>query len=1114
MFDKIGRFASTHRYPIIAFWIALAALVTLLAPNLSDVVTSDQSGYLPQDEPSVVAARIAEEYFPDQTTSNRAVLVIESNRGAITEQGNLAYLAELTAWLETDLAGVIGQILSPTGMTSNDQEGTALSSQLISQDGEVAMIVIGLTGSMEDQATLEALETIQARLEQAPAGLNGYVTGSTAIANDYKASAMESADRTTLITIALVVTILLIIYRSPVSPVIPLATIGIAYLVSRGVVAWLTRFGWTVSSITDVFMIVLLFGAGTDYCLFLVSRFREFQADQVPGPEAARRTIDRVGETITSSAGTVIVGMLAMSFAEMKLFASTGPSLALAVALALLAGLTLTPALLAALGRWAFWPGGARHAKEGKVWQRLAHWVSTRPWVPLFLALVVLVPLAIYGRGQRRNFDLLSDLPDSVPSKAGFAVLAEHFGAGEMQPLDVIVTDIPPAGSPEGLAYIDDLTQDLLAMDGVADVRSLTLPAGRSQPQISEDLRVDGQLRDMVEQFGQFDTQVTDLENLSDQDLDEAMAGLETMATYLEDLAGAYPELTTDADYLAAVEALNQLRRGLAGGRQSLLVQAQLEQAAIGVGLARSELARADSAALEEMGETANQLGLLHTYLAGLAEAYPEIATMGGYDAALTALDQLEAASAEWSQLRLVSVQLDTIAGQIEAMAQALADNPMALMPQGDQPGPAEQMAALKAYLKELGATYPELAATEDYQTASALVAEMEAALGTIDLGQAEELIAQFRQTLPSLGAAFAGMASTAAETMPQATFVPQTTLPAMGAEDPLARLDTILADLEDGLQELQANVATALPEATYVPPEELLTTEQGQATTESLLAAAGALQSALQNLAESFALRADRFFIPRALAEDAMGAGLDQLLSTYSSAGGEATRLQVILADEPFSQEAMATVARMRDRVGQASQGYVSGSPATNLDLQSVMERDTWRVMGLVLGGILVVLLLLLRSLIAPIYMIATILLSYGATLGITRLVFEGILDEGLTWFVPFLIFVVLVALGMDYNIFLMGRVKEEVGENGTRAGVERAMQRTGGIITSAGIIMAGTFAAMMSSSLLGLVQLAFAITVGMLLDTFIIRTTLVPAIAVLLDRWNWWPGQGPGRR
>jgi RND superfamily putative drug exporter len=233
----------------------------------------------------------------------------------------------------------------------------------------------------------------------------------------------------------------------------------------------------------------------------------------------------------------------------------------------------------------------------------------------------------------------------------------------------------------------------------------------------------------------------------------------------------------------------------------------------------------------------------------------------------------------------------------------------------------------------------------------------------------------------------------------------------------------------------------------------------------------------------------------------------MTQMLDMYISAKGDAARLQVVLADEPYSTAALDTVTRLRDTVESADHGYVSGGTSVLNDLRDAMARDMRLVMVLVLSGIAVVMVLLLRSLVAPLYLILTILLSYASTLGITRLLFEGILHINLTWFVPFFIFTMLMSLGMDYNIFLMGRVKEETAGNGTRQGVQRAMERTGGIITSAGIIMAGTFAAMLSSSLVGLVQLAFAITVGVLLDTFVIRTTLVPAIAMLLGRWNWWP-------
>jgi len=1236
MFDKIGQFSSKYRYPIIAAWVIALVVITLFAPNIADVVVSDQSGYLPKDEPSIIAAQVATEYFPDQASPSQAVLVIKSEQDSMHDEAIQAYLTDLTGWLENDLSPqVVGQVLSPADPN--------LTGRLISEDGQVSMIFVGLHGSIEDPATTEALSDMQARLDAAPAGLTGYVTGSVAIVDEYKSSALESADRTTMITIILVIVILLIIYRSPVSPIIPLATIGVAFLVSRGLVAWLSNFGLTVSSITEVFLVVILFGAGTDYCLFLVSRFREYMADKLPGPEGARHTVSRVGETISSSAGTVIVGMVAMSFAKMKLFASTGPSLAIGVAVALLAGLTLTPALLAVLGRWAFWPGGARHAREGDFWSKLAHWVTARPWLPLTLAIVVLLPLAIYGQGQQRNFDLLADLPDDMPSKAGFLLLSEAFGAGEMQPLDIIVTEIPRARDPEGLAYIHALTQNLLAVKGVADVRSLTLPAGQGDPELSDALRVDAQLTLMLDMIDNLRDQTGNLATLAGTDVEEAMAGFDTLRTYLDELAAAFPDLSTDANYQASREALDNLEKAIEAGQQRLLVSTQLAEAAGGLAGAIGQENQVAPAAVDALGEMTAQFSTLRTYLTGMAGTYPAIADMDGYDDALAAMNSLETTVTEITNTLLVSTQLDLlaegisdmatmlkdpaalselaalpaqaeamtaldaylqelveaypvlatqpafqsatahllavqsttsemaqgllvsgqlalIARQIDTMAQALEENPLTLMPQPDEPGADEQMAALSAYLEELGDAYPSLATTEDYQTAVTVVGEMGTSLETIDLTQIAELIAGTKESLALLSPALYGLSDTAAETlpeatfipenlpgsmtammpdlttlqdeltaaaddftalaetvrreMPQATFVPQTALPgADSVPDPLPAVEASLADLAAALERLSAAAATELPDATYLPPDELFAGE-AEAVVESLLADVDAFQAALSALAGEFAGRENGFFIPLALAdEEAAGADLTQLLDTYTTASGDAARLQVILEDDPFAPEAMDTVARLRDEVSHASHGYISGGTATYLDMRQVLDGDTVRVMALVLAGISVVLVLLLRSIVAPVYMIATILLSYGATLGLTRLVFDGIYHEGLTWWVSFLIFVVLVALGMDYNIFLMGRVKEEVAGNGTRAGIERAVQRTGGIITSAGIIMAGTFAAMMASSLQGLVQLAFAVTVGMLLDTFVIRTTLVPAIAVLLDRWNWWPGKEPGK-
>lgn len=234
-------------------------------------------------------------------------------------------------------------------------------------------------------------------------------------------------------------------------------------------------------------------------------------------------------------------------------------------------------------------------------------------------------------------------------------------------------------------------------------------------------------------------------------------------------------------------------------------------------------------------------------------------------------------------------------------------------------------------------------------------------------------------------------------------------------------------------------------------------------------------------------------------------------LLDTYTTMEGNAARYQLLLKDEPFSEAAVETVRRIR-AMDLPDTFYVSGNIPVLSDLRDAMKRDTVLMWVLVCGGIMAVLVFLLRSAVAPLYLLGTILLSYNACMGIMRFLFEFILGREIAWFVPFFMFVLLLALGMDYNIFLMGRVREEAAVHGTRKGVRLAVLHTGGIITSAGIIMAGTFAAMMSSTLMGLVQLSFAVTVGVLQDTFVTRTILVPSIVVLLDRWNWWPGRLAG--
>jgi RND superfamily putative drug exporter len=852
MFSRLGSFAVRFRWFIIGVWFLVATVLTVVAPDIDDVAVSDQRAFLPASAPSLDANEVVKKYFPDRVSPSGAVVVVDAGTGNRADEGTAAQLVdELTSWLSGPGAPVgVDQVLSPT---LGDEQTKA---SLTSPDGQVALLLTRFTAVGTEPSTEEAIAAIRDRLAEAPPDVDVYLTGDGPILAAYGSDSKGSVDSTTWITILLVVVILLIIYRSPVSPIIPLLTIGLAYFISRGVVAFLGSGPLTISMYTNVFLIVVLFGAGTDYCLFLISRFREEMADvDSPGP-AVKTTVRTIGETIASSAGTVIVGLAMMAAAELGLYNTTGPSIAIGVAIALLAGLTFTPALLAVLGHYAFWPRKARHIGERGLWHSWAGRVIGRPVAALLVPVIVLVPLAVYGAGLVRDFDLLGDLPKEDETRQGFDVLATHFGPGQMQPLNVVAID--PAGfdTPQGLGNVVKLQALLEGTPHVTTVRSLT---------------------------GSLDEKTL---SVADQ-------------------------LGTQAQ--AVREGTDELRAGAADGTVP--------------------------------------------------------------------------------------------SGQLQAAAAALT--------------------GVYGYLIELAGAYPEVVGDSGYQEATAALTDL--------------------------------------ATVPQA----------LQAAGDAARQQAIALEAVVSLE---------------------------------------ALAAGLDSLREAFADRPGAILLPQLYLNN--NEGLRALRDAYLSADGTAARLQVVLDAGPYSSEAMDTTRAMRETLDAAGfDAVVEGDSAVLLDLQEASNRDMTRAMVYVLGGVFVVLVLLLRALVSPIYLILTILLSYGATLGVVRLLFVDLLGAaGIVWWVPMFMFVMLVALGMDYNIFLIGRVKEEVVVHGTPSGTRLALARTGGIITSAGIIMAGTFASMLSASLLGLLQIGFAVAFGVLLDTFVVRTTLVPAITVLLGRWSWWPRRGPG--
>jgi putative drug exporter of the RND superfamily len=239
---------------------------------------------------------------------------------------------------------------------------------------------------------------------------------------------------------------------------------------------------------------------------------------------------------------------------------------------------------------------------------------------------------------------------------------------------------------------------------------------------------------------------------------------------------------------------------------------------------------------------------------------------------------------------------------------------------------------------------------------------------------------------------------------------------------------------------------------------------------------------------------------------------GVDAVAATGSSSDGELVRVDATLSYDPFSDEANDLVPGLRSAAREAAGGtaLVGGLTAENYDTSETLRSDARVIVPLVLLLIFLILCVLLRALVAPLYLVATVVLSYAFAIGATTLIFTELFnqpdsDPGL----PTFAFIFLVALGIDYNIFLISRIREEAAYQPTNEAVITGLERTGGVITSAGLILAGTFCALMTLPLETLLQIGFTVAFGLLVDTFLIRTIVVPSIAFQLGERNWWPSR-----
>ena len=314
-----------------------------------------------------------------------------------------------------------------------------------------------------------------------PAGLDVRWTGDAVIGRDYMRNVQVSLDRAALATVVLLLGVLLMVYRSFLLALVPLATIGMCVIISRGVLAWLATAGWEISPLVELFLIVLLFGSGTDFCLFVSWRFGEHWDAKHPAA-AMRITLRRGAVALMTSAGTVFVGLMLMGTTKFKLFSSTGPSVALGLVITLAASLTLAPSLLILLARWRPQSFHGMTGPSSGFWDRFAHRVLARPLLSWSIGLALMVPFAALGTRTTFTQDTLLEMPESTASAEALRLVARKFGPGIAAPLTVVLESDENLRGSQGLALIDDLSRKLTRQKWLVETRSATQPLGSPAP--------------------------------------------------------------------------------------------------------------------------------------------------------------------------------------------------------------------------------------------------------------------------------------------------------------------------------------------------------------------------------------------------------------------------------------------------------------------------------------------------------------------------------------------------------------------------------------------------------------------------------------------------------
>ena len=985
VFQWFGAFVVRRPLIVIGFWIMLAALLAVVFPPLTQMARERPVDILPAGAPVSVTTQQMTEAFHESGSQNILLAVLTDDKGLGPADEDV--YRKLVTTLRNDPRNVV--------MVQDFVTTPALRDILTSKDHEAWLLPIGLAGALGSPQAFDSYTQVAQTVAQSVAGtaLKAHLTGPAGTIADLTVVGERDVKMIELATAVMVLVILLIVYRNAVTMLLPLVTIGISLVTAQGFVSGLAQLGLGISGQTIAFMSALVAGAGTDYAVFLISRYHDYLRQGVETDQAVVKALVSVGKVTAASAGTVVVTFLGMIFTRLGLFATIGPALAVSVAVAFVAAVTMLPAVLVLAGRrgWV----APRRELTGRFWRRSGVRIVRRPKRHLVVSLVVLVILASCGLLAHYNYDDRKNLPASTESNLGYAAIERHFSLTATIPQYLFITSPHDLRTPKALADLEQMAQRVSQLPGIELVRGVTRPTGQSLEQAKLSFQA-GEVGNKLNDASQL---ITD----HNGDLNLLTNGANTLADSLNQVRGQVSQAMSGIRGL--VDALTQLQKQF-GGDQTL------EQLDTATRLASSMRAFGDAIGVN---------------LANAGDVFDWAAPV------VTALDGSLTCS--------VDPSCSTARGQLHRLVAARND------------GSLDRVVEFARQLQ----------ATQDTQTLDSTATTLRAALNTAN-----------------------------------------TALRSSGLDDPGA--------VQERLTSLQQGANTLADGSTRLAAGVQVLVDQTRQLGTGLDTASAFLLGMKSNASEPSMAG---FYIPEQFMNQD---DIKKAASAFVSPDGHSVRYLVQTKLSPFSIAAMDQVeditktARGAQPNTELSDASISmgGFTATLRDMRDYYDHDIGLIIVMTVLVVLLILIALLRAIVAPLYLIGSVMLSYLSAVGIGVIVFQFILGQELSWSVPGLAFIVLVAVGADYNMLLISRLREE-SASGIRTGVIRTVGSTGGVITSAGVIFAASMFGLVFGSVATMVQAGFIMAAGLMLDTFLVRTILVPSMAVLVGKANWWPSRPP---